>query len=68
MSLVPYTPDLEAWKEHFKHNESDKKVQPLKSYRKISREVAAVEVKNVSPTAQTVERAKALVKKRKTKF
>ena len=68
MPIVPYTPDLEAWKEHFKHSDNDKKVQPLKPLKKVHQEDSPVQVKLVSPTAQTVERAKALVKKRKKAF
>ena len=67
MSLVPYTPDLEAWKEHFKEG-SDEKVQPLKSCKEIERPNGEVKVNVISPTAQTVKRAKALVKKKKTAF
>ena len=63
MPLVPYKPDLEAWTEHFKRTESDKNVVPLKSSLKKPEAVAEqVKVTVVSPTEQTVERAKVLVK------
>ena len=68
MPLVPYQPDLEAWKEHFKRSESDKKVTSLKPTKKTEVEESKVEVKLVAPTEQTVQRAKALVKKRKKTF
>ena len=68
MPLVPYTPDSEAWIEHYKYSDSDKNVQPLKPREKIvSMGDSKVELKIVSPTAQTVERAKALMEKKMKK-
>lgn len=68
MPIVPYTPDLEAWKEHFKRSDSDKKVLPLKPLKKPAQGESQVQVQVISPTEQTVQRAKALIKKKKKAF
>ena len=68
MSLVPYKPDLEAWKEHFKGEGSDAKVKPLEPYKEIQQPTGEVKVNAISPTEQTVKRAKALVKKKNGKY
>ena len=63
MPFARYEPDLEAWKEHFKNTESDKKIVPLKSSKKNTQTpIQHVQVKLVTPTEQAVKQAKELVK------
>ena len=64
MPLVRYEPDLEAWKHHFKTSESDKKIVPLKTFnRGTGGNNDQIQVKLVTPTEQSVQQAKELVKK-----
>ena len=66
--IKPYTPDLEAWRDHFKNIKQDAKFHLLKPRQKTVSEEKPVEYKLVAPTQQTVERAKVLTKKRKKAF
>jgi hypothetical protein len=66
MSIVPYKPDLEAYRKHFRNLDSTKKFHKVeKTKRPDPTEEKTVVVNLVSPTQQTVERAEALVAREK---
>ena len=68
MPIVPYKPDLEAWKHHFKNLDNGKQLQIVKTSKKPEETTKSpFVVETVSPTQQTIERAEALVAKQKKK-
>ena len=67
-SLVPYKPDMEAWKEHFKHTQDQKRFYPLKVPKHKSVESSnPIQVKLVTPVQQAVEQAQSEMKEEKKK-
>ena len=68
MPLQRLDPKPEAWKDHWKNQKFGKKFYPLKEKHSGEGGDKSVKVNLVAPTEQTVIRAKALAKKRKTAF
>ena len=66
MPIVPYRPDLEAYRKHYRNLDGAKKFHTVEKSKESEKpEQKPVVVKLVSPTQQSVERAEALVAKEK---
>ena len=65
MPLVPYVPDLEAWKHHFKDQEYGKKFHVVKRRQKpdMQENTAKVVLNMVAPMDAALTRTKALAEK-----